>query len=259
MFGIAAQWSFSGDSGKNASALKIDDKPFATVLTVSSDGSMQALSSRSLAPFVPIQLNQFVISLLDVSNNTDSFNKDDNRATTRFNINTGIKTKNYLTDPRSMIKDELFGDNSDSLNIASSVMFIGIGFDFDSAYVKGNAFVGRPLETLTNRLGSPNAPRDNDQGLDTNAYGFEASAGYQLNNSIALGGGFGRMKDKNKETEQTEEVYAVYAQAILAVAPGVQVKPEVGQVERIKNLNQDTNTEESQQSFYAGAVWEINF
>jgi hypothetical protein len=73
---------------------------------------------------------------------------------------------------------------------------------------------------------------------------------------IALGASFGKMTGKNKETDETEEIYAVYAQAILAVAPGVQVKPEVGKVDRIK---EETDTEEVDQSFYAGAIWEINF
>jgi hypothetical protein len=74
---------------------------------------------------------------------------------------------------------------------------------------------------------------------------------------IALGAGFGKMTDKNKETDETEEVYAVYAQAILAVAPGVQVKPEFGKVDRVKE--EADAEEEIDQSFYAGAIWEINF
>jgi hypothetical protein len=71
-----------------------------------------------------------------------------------------------------------------------------------------------------------------------------------------LGAGFGRMNDKSKETEQAEEVYAVYAQAVLAIAPGIQMIPEVGQIERIK---EEPVSKKRDESFYAGAIWEIDF
>lgn len=254
--GNAEQLSFSGKSGSRAKNTGVNDEPFASVLSISPDGSLEAFSGKGMAPFIPIQLDQFVISLIDVNTENNIF-KGEQSDLPRFQLNTGIETESYMTNSQSKSMGELFGNSSDSFTFSSSVIFVGVGFDFNSIYLKGNAFVGRPLDTLSKKLqktqGSEGA---NDQGIDTNAYGYEASAGYKLNNMVALGAGFGKMADKNKETDQTEDVYAVYAQAILAVAPGIQVKPEVGKVDRIK---EETDTEEIDQSVYAGAIWEINF
>jgi len=255
--GNARQLSFSGTDGSRVDAAAPSDEPFATVLSLSPDGSLKALSGAGLAPFVPIHLDQFVISLLDVNAEHDVFEEHNIPSLSSFQLNAGIQTGKYLADPKSMFKEELFGSGSDSRDASSSVVFVGVGFDFNSLYLKGNAYVGRPLETLSNKLHNTQSPEYlENQGVDTDAYGYEASAGYQLSNMIALGAGFGKMTEKNKETDQTEEVYAVYAQAILAVAPGVQVKPEVGKVDRIA---EKTDTEVKDQSFYAGAIWEINF
>lgn len=254
--GNAEQLSFSEADGSRVKIPGVGDEPFATVLSISSDGSLEAFSGTGMAPFIPIQLDRFVISLLNVTTEKNVL-AGGLSATPRFQLNSGIETESYLTDPQSSFMNELFDSNSDSYTVSSSVVFVGVGFDFNSLYLQGNAFVGRSLDTLSGKLqNSQDSKRVENGGVDTNAYGFEASAGYQLNNTVALGAGFGKMADKNKETDQTEEVYSVYAQAILAVAPGVQVKPEVGKVDRIK---EKTDTEEIDQSFYAGAIWEINF
>lgn len=251
--GNAEQLSFS----KAADILDAGDEPLASVISISPNGSLDAFSGTELVPFIPMQLDQFDISLLDV---TTENNVEDGQTSSlpRLQISTGIKTESYLADPQTLFMNELLGSDSDSLGFSSSVIFVGVGFDFNSLNIKGNAFIGRPLGTLSDKLLDAQSPeRVDNKSVDTNAYGYEASAGYQISNMIALGAGFGKMTDKNNETDQTEEVYAVYAQAILAVAPGVHVKPEVGKVDRVK---EESDTEEEiDESFYAGAIWEINF
>ena len=254
--GNAERWTFSGVEGTNSNAPAIDDEPFASVLPISPDGTLEAFSGIGVAPFIPIQFDQFVISLLDVEAQDSIFESDKEPLISGFQLNSGIKSESYSSDPKSLLMDELSGGGSDALEIKSSVIFIGAGLDFNDIHLKGKAFVGRPLETFPDKLHDANRSEYMERGVDTDVHGFEASASYQLSNVIALGAGFGKITDKNKETDQTEEIYAVYAQAILAIAPGVQVKPEVGQVERI---NEKPETEETDQSFYAGAIWEINF
>ena len=254
---FAEEWSFSSSKEQPWKNLDAYETPFAAVFSIAPYKSAETFPGSYLAPFVPIQMDQFVISLLDVANEDIIFENGQAPDPPLFQLNTGIRTESYLEDPQSLFMDELFGRSSDSSKTISSVIFVGVGFNFNSLYLKGNAYVGRPLETLSNKIqNSQSSELIKNQGVDTDAYGFEASAGYQLSNIIALGAGFGKMMGKNQETDQTEEVYAVYAQAILAVAPGVQVKPEIGKVDRIK---EKTDTEEIDQSFYAGAIWEINF
>jgi hypothetical protein len=196
---------------------------------------------------------------MDVSGEDNTLKENEISQLSNFKLNAGIRTESYLTDPKSLAMDELFGISSDPLDISSSIVFVGVGYDFNSLYLRGNAYVGRPLDPLPNKLlPSQNPEHAKNQGVNTNAYGFEASAGYQLNNMIAVGASIGKMTDKNMETDETEEIYAVYAQAILAVAPGVQVKPGVGKVDRVKDMEK-TDSEETDEEIYAGAIWEIKF
>jgi hypothetical protein len=257
--GNAGPLSLSGTEDSGALAVDTGDEPFASVLSTTTDGSMEALSDSGFAPFIPIQLDQFVISLMDVSGEEATPEKNEFSSLSNFKLNTGVRTESYLADPQSLVMSELFGISSDPLKISSSIVFVGVGFNLNALYLQGNAYVGRPLDTLSNKMLPPQDPEHaKNQGVDTDAYGFEASAGYQLNNMIAVGASIGKMTDKNRETDETEEIHAVYAQAILAVAPGVQVKPGVGKVDRITE-KEETDADEKDEDYYAGAIWEINF
>lgn len=254
----AEQWSFFGSTEKATGATSISAEPFTTVLSAKPGDPLEVFSNSGLASFVPIQLDQLVVSLVDITRDENPFASDEMPFISQFHLNTGIKTETRLTNSQSLLMNELLGDNTSSFEVTSSVIFVGVGIDFKSGYLKGNAFIGRPLDTLTNRLYNTNTTDSiKNQVLNTDALGFEASAGYKLNEKIALGAGFGRMNDKSKETEQAEEVYAVYAQAVLAIAPGINVKPEVGKIERI--TEEPVSEETRDESFYAGAIWEINF
>lgn len=254
----AEQWSFFGSADKTSGAFGFGKKHFVTDLPSVSQEPLEVFSDSGLTSFVPIQLDQLVVSLVDVTRENDLFATDEKRFFSEFHLNTGIQTETLLTNSQTHLMSELFGEDTSPSGISSSVIFVGVGLDFKSGYLKGNAFVGRPLDTLTNRLiNSSNTDSIKGQGFDTDTLGFEASAGYKLNDKIALGAGFGRMNNKSQKTEQTEEVYAVYAQAILAIAPGIQIIPEFGQIERIKE--ESVSEETRDESFYAGAIWEIDF
>ena len=245
----AEPWNFFGSIRQISDTVSLTDVPKSASPSASSGNLLEAFSGSSLTAFVPINLDQLTLSLVDT--------KGDNKPLSpRFRINTGIKTETYLTDSKSLSLSEMLGNDKTSFDVTSSVIFVGVGLDFKSGFLKGNAFAGRPLDILGNRLFIKDSERTGKQGVDTNALGFGASAGYQLSDKVALGAGFGRINDKNDVTDKTEEIYAIYAQAVLAVAPGIQVKPEVGQVEHKKD---EKVSETKDDSFYAGAIWEINF
>lgn len=253
----AEEWSFFEAAEKSGNAYSFSSDPLSNGLSITAEKPLEVFSSAPLTSFVPIKLDQFVVSLVDVSTNDDFFPTGETSFFSQFRLNTGIKTESYVSDFQSSFMKELQNDNAPSLDATSSILFVGVGLDFKSGYLQGNAFVGRPLDTITNRLYSKQqSEKIENQGLDTQALGFEASAGYQLTDRISLGAGFGRMNDNNVETDEKEKVYAVYAQAILALTPYIQVKPEFGQIERIK---EDPDVETKDESFYAGAIWEINF
>jgi hypothetical protein len=257
--GHTESWSYPGLKGNSTDSQETCNEPFASILAISPSGSLEAFSGLGVAPFIPVRFDQFVVSFLDARKPGSVFRFDEQPLISRIQVNSGIKTESYLPPPQSLLLDSAFNEDSGALGIQSSVIFVGLGLDLDSFFLKGSAFVGHPMETFSDQLpGNQNSEILKHPGVNTDAHGFEAAAGYQLSDMIALGAGFGKMKDKNKETDQSEEVYAVYAQAILAIAPGVQVKPKVGKVDRIKEENK-TDEMEIDESFYAGAIWEINF
>ncbi len=200
-------------------------------------------------PLVPMQVDQVVVSLKGYPDVSATL--DDNIFSS-YSIHSGVQIEKFSSIPSS----PAYSENNET-DMGSPVVFVGISVDFGDAFVKGNAFLGKPggsgLAAGHNQR-EPLAPEITGFEFDPETYGFEASAGYQVNEKLALGAGFGRLRNGSKNDHMTDEVWAVYAQAILSLAPGIQIVPEVGQIEL---QNEKQNNEKT--DFYYGAKWEINF
>ena len=85
----ADQWAFFEPSEKTSDSLDFSGKPFATVLSSNSDGTLEVFSGSGLASFVPIQLDQLVVSLVNVSREEDLLATDETPFFSEFNLNTG--------------------------------------------------------------------------------------------------------------------------------------------------------------------------
>ncbi|MBW2368379.1 MAG: hypothetical protein JRH15_10870 [Deltaproteobacteria bacterium] len=206
-------------------------------------------------PLVRLDVNQLKVSLLEITDLGEAFSPGglfDKPPQLKFN--TGIKTGNYLK-PAAGVDPKISGIEAD-LEAAAMVMFVGVGLDFGPAFLNSNAFVGKSLEVFAPVFPSAGPSQSQvENGFDSITTGFEASAGYQINGSLALGAGVGRLNAKNFSEGNDAVIWAVYAQAILSLAPGIQVIPEFGQME----LEEDTPGKNKLDAFWAGAKWEINF
>lgn len=242
-----AEWMFVGASQQIAnteSDLHQSAPSFGDIAL----GSLGHISLGSQS-FVPMQVDQVMVSLRGVPNvdpdlATDTFS--------HFLVSTGIQTETSDTSMFTAGPVDLF-PKDDGLKSESAVLFVGIGVDFGAAFIKGNAFMGKPVMGLNGGFSKKDARPSDINGFDADTYGFEASAGYQVSEKFSLEAGLSRFKSKNDNTT-SDETWAVYAQAILNLAPGVQIIPEVGQIE-LQNGKQDVEKAD----FYAGAKWEINF
>ena len=76
----------------------------------------------------------------------------------------------------------------------------------------------------------------------TDTLRFEVGAGY-------------RMDDPQVSGAHEDEVWVVYGQAMITMAPGVYFCPEVGYYDYMDGLNGDSQG----YSWYAGAKWQIDF
>jgi hypothetical protein len=241
----AAEWMFVGSSQQIANTASNMDSTAPSFGDIAL-GSMGHLNIGSPS-FFPMQVDQVVVSLKGVPNVDTELTSD---TFSQFLISTGIQTEKSNSSMFTYSTDLFPKDEAPEAE--STVLFVGIGVDFGSAFIKGNAFVGQP-EGLNGGYGKREMRAPDTKGFNAEAYGFEASAGYQVSEKFALEAGLSRMKNKNDDTK-ADEVWAVYAQAILNLAPGMQIIPEVGQIE-LQNDNQDAEKAD----FYAGAKWEINF
>lgn len=239
----AAEWMFVGSSQQIVNtANKMDyTAPSFGDLALGSKGHIN-IGSQS---FVPIQVDQVVVSLKGVQTAETDLNAD---TFSQFLVSTGIQSEKSDTS----FSAELF-PKDDVAPQESTVLFVGIGVDFGAAFIKGNAFMGQPVKGLNGGYGKIDVRSSDVKGFNADTYGFEASAGYQVSEKLSLEAGLSRLKSKNDDAK-SDEVWAVYAQAILNLAPGMQIIPEVGQIE-LQNDQQDAEKAD----FYAGAKWEINF
>lgn len=230
----------------------------ASVRLVQSDGEKASCPSGLDTSFqgfgnamVPLTIQQLKLSLIDIAPETEASETAHGKyATPKVGLNTGVETTGFLK--KDGPTAGLFHEESD-WSVSTFILFFGVDLDAGPAYFQTQAFVGNPLED--NHLPEVESGFAHAKGFSTDAKGFNAVAGYKFNDHITLEAGYGYMDQKNKKTGSSEEAWAVYAQAILSISPGVSVIPGIGQID----FNQSRPNEDSKDNFFAGAKWEINF
>lgn len=81
-------------------------------------------------------------------------------------------------------------------------------------------------------------------------------AGYQLTEALRFEAGAGYRYDDNKAFTKESNLWSLYLQAAYTVAPGFQIVPEIGYIDRCK----DPRTgEDDGYLWYAGAQWRMFF
>lgn len=219
------------------------------------NGNASTAFNHTLAGFkenmVPLTMGQLKLSFIDIAPDSDaSHPASEPHAAPMLEFHTGVQTGKY----QDALPAGTFGVET---NWAAStfILFFGVNLNVGPGYFQSNAFISHPPEN--NAL----SPRPNetfflrDTLTDTTAKGFNAAAGYKLNNRVTLEAGYGYVEHDRNQSKFGEEAWAIYAQAILNLAPGVQVIPEIGQIDFDKNQPQKATAD----NFYAGAKWEINF
>jgi hypothetical protein len=168
----------------------------------------------------------------------------------RMDFYTGVQTGKFI-DIESM---DVFSENID-WSASTFVLFFGVNLNVGPGYFQSNAFMSRPPENNTLSTAPNETGFLQEKLMNTNAKGFNATAGYKLNSLVTLEAGYGYIEHDRNQAKSGDEAWAIYAQAILNLAPGVQVIPEIGQIDFDKSQPKSAAVN----NFYAGAKWEINF
>lgn len=219
------------------------------------NGNTSSAFPPSLAGFkesmVPLTMGQLKLSFIDIAPSTDeSHAASEPHAAPIMGFHSGIQTGKY----QNTLPSDTFSIETE-WEASTFILFFGVNLNVGPGYFQSNAFMAHPSKNDTL---SP-TPNETfflgDSLTDINSKGFNAAAGYKLNNKVTLEAGYGYVEHDRRQTKFGEEAWAIYAQAILNLAPGVQVIPEIGQIDVDKNQPQKA----AEDNFYAGAKWEINF
>jgi hypothetical protein len=153
------------------------------------------------------------------------------------------------------------GDTND-IDVTSYVIGGDAGFNFGPGYVKGAVSYGQNWDNAkwalggNHNQGSP-AVWDGDDGTDdTTSWMASLVAGLKVSDMLSFEAGFGyREDDPDVNGSKKSKPWAVYGQAVIALAPGVYVIPEVGYFDG----DQTFGGVDATTTFYAGGKWQINF
>lgn len=197
---------------------------------------------------IPLTVDQLKLPLIDISpegetSDTGTLPKP------KIEFNAGLQSEHFDSGNHVNLAPNMIDGETD-WNVSTVILFFGLDLNVGPGYFQSNAYMGQSSNNINCATAFLNRQA---LGLDTR--GFNALAGYKLNKNITLEAGCGYLEQADKQTGASDEVWAIYAHAILSLAPGFQVVPGIGQID----FNNDQSTEEVDDNFFAGAKWEINF
>ncbi len=156
------------------------------------------------------------------------------------------------------------GDTND-IDVNSWTIGADAGFNFGPAYVKGSVSYGQNIGTAewslpgNHNQGGFAAWDGDDSTKDVDTFMAALVAGMKVSDMLTFEGGFGYRIDKPDNNypggDDDSKPWAAYVQAVVALAPGVYVIPEVGYFQGDQTYAGQDTTER----FYAGAKWQIDF
>ena len=165
------------------------------------------------------------------------------------------------------IEDVTSFDNpgkTNDVDVTSWVFGGDLGFNFGPAYVKGSASYGQNIGDaawgLPSLAGGTSgqgglAVWDGDDGTnDVKTFMGALVAGLKVSDMLSFEAGFGYRYDDPEKADDVQP-WAVYAQSVIALAPGVYVIPEVGYYD----YDQDSAGDSTGSQYYIGGKWQINF
>jgi hypothetical protein len=141
-------------------------------------------------------------------------------------------------------------NNEDGVD--SYVLALGFKAPFGAAYVNGNIWMGENTGNTTLwTAGANDAAWSGTEIIDNDAMGYLIVLGFKASDALSFEVGYGQVSHElDQAGAQEDETAAYYAQAVVNIAKGFFVVPEVGKIDYKENQGETT---------YFGAKWQINF
>jgi hypothetical protein len=152
---------------------------------------------------------------------------------------------------------------TDDIDIISYILGLELGYEIGAAYIKAAGGWG---QNWTNaNWNSDGYTSNQNAGAALNAAGDDTEdcmswqaaliVGFKVSEALLLEAGAGYRSDDNDAAPDKDEAWSVYLQAVVTLAPGVYIVPEVGYFDY---LDDNAGNDEGYR-WYAGAKWQIDF
>ena len=152
---------------------------------------------------------------------------------------------------------EKAGAANEDVDVTSYTIGADAGVNFGPLYVKGAFTWGTNWANAGWHISTYGASYDGDDDTDdVDSWQGALVAGFKFTDQLTFEGGFGyRNDDSDAPGEDEYEQYSYYVQAVISLAPGVWMIPEVGYYD----LDDDIGDEVDGDQLYVGAKWQIDF
>jgi len=163
----------------------------------------------------------------------------------------------------------LAGTSTNDVDVDTYTIGAMAGVNFGPAYVKGSISYGAnwyqaKWGAAAGRTDTSGARWDGDDGIDdVKSLQWALVAGFKVSDMLSLEAGFGWRQDDpdnfnpavDASGDNEWQAYEVYGQAVIALAPGVWLIPEIGYTDYGDNFDNDDEGDR----WYAGGKWQIDF
>jgi len=139
-----------------------------------------------------------------------------------------------------------------SYDIDSHVLGLQISAALGAAYIKGNVSMlsnGGSYGIISTAGSAPVYDAANDAILDNDSMAYNLVLGLKASDAFGLEAGYGHTESELDNSNVTDEADSYYIQAVIHLAKGCMIIPEVGMLDH-KDVSETT---------YYGAKWQINF
>ena len=146
---------------------------------------------------------------------------------------------------------------NDSVDVDSYVVAVGFNVGLGPVYIKGDAYMGENL----GQYGLWNVGADDigwdavdAETIDNDGKGYLLVVGFKVSDTLTFEGGYGSAEFE-LEGGDPDETSAYYVQAVISLAKGCIIVPEIGKI----NYKENAAGADQGDTTYYGAKWQINF
>lgn len=153
------------------------------------------------------------------------------------------------------------GANTEDVDVTSWILGADAGVNFGPVYVKAGASMGTNWGNAGWAGATDGASFDGDDDTDdVDTWMGALIAGFKFTDQLTFEAGYGyQYNDSDAPGEDDSDTHAYYLQAVISLAPGVWIIPEVGGYNYGDDFSADGNGRDAGDQFYLGAKWQIDF